>query len=332
MLAFEAETCPICFDDRCSTTTWVVTPCGHSGCYECILMWVEERGTCPVCKLKGLAASSLYEVEPPPPPPPNASDLQTVSSLDPGVRVDTSHQEGLDGTSTGTDATSSASLPTPGLGQGLDRGLVREYGTKIAALVQVAQQSTCRGDRIVVFSSWTRLLRVAADALSASGIPCASLVGSATDKQEALRRFGALQEDDRMQAHVEGSGTEGAAAAAAATAAVVLLVPLFGGASGAGGSGAAGLNLQVASVAVLLEPSLQPGIEAQAVGRICRIGQEKPTQCIRLIVSESIEPNILLWQNRRLEREDQGHGALSLGDFVHVLGRRTAAPRSRLED
>ena len=29
-------------------------------------------------------------------------------------------------------------------------------------------------------------------------------------------------------------------------------------------------------MAVLLEPSLQPGIEQQAVGRICRIGQERP--------------------------------------------------------
>ena len=324
VVAFEAETCPICFDDRCSTTAWVVTPCGHSGCYECILMWVEERGTCPVCKLKDLAASSLYEVEPPPPPP-DASDTE--------VRGDASHPGDYDGpsistgTGTGTSASSYVSVATPGLGQGLDRGLVREYGTKIAALVQVAQQSTRRGDRIVVFSSWTRLLRVAADALRASGIPCASLVGSATDKQEALRRFGALQEDDCMQ--VEGSGTGGAAAADA----VVLLVPLFGGASGAGGSGAAGLNLQVASVAVLLEPSLQPGIEAQAVGRICRIGQEKPTQCVRLVVSDSIEPNILQWQSRRLGRGDQGHGALSLSDFVHVLGRRTAsAPRSRLED
>jgi E3 ubiquitin-protein ligase SHPRH len=63
-----------------------------------------------------------------------------------------------------------------------------------------------------------------------------------------------------------------------------LMVPLFGGASGAGGSGAAGLNLQVASVAVLLEPCLQPGIEAQAVGRICRLGQQRPTRCVRLVV------------------------------------------------
>ena len=62
---------------------------------------------------------------------------------------------------------------------------------------------------------------------------------------------------------------------------------------GAGGSGAAGLSLQVASVAVLLEPSLRPGIEQQAVGRIYRIGQQKPTKCIRLVVTDSVEPNIL---------------------------------------
>ena len=113
-----------------------------------------------------------------------------------------------------------------------------------------------------------------------------------------------------------------------------LLVPLFGGSSGAGGSGAAGLNLQVASVAVLLEPSLQPGIEQQAVGRICRIGQEKPTKCVRLIVSDSIEPNVLLWQSRRLAQgatSASGHAPLSLNDFVHVLGGSRRSRQSGAE-
>ena len=78
-------------------------------------------------------------------------------------------------------------------------------------------------------------------------------------------------------------------------------------------------------MAVLLEPSLQPGIEQQAVGRICRIGQERPTKCIRLIVEVSIEPNILLWQSRRLAqgcRSASGHAPLGLNDFVHVFGHQ----------
>ncbi len=36
--------------------------------------------------------------------------------------------------------------------------------------------------------------------------------------------------------------------------------------------GAAGLTLTVAHTAFLLEPSLNPGLEAQAAARICRLG------------------------------------------------------------
>ena len=101
----------------------------------------------------------------------------------------------------------------------------------------------------------------------------------------------------------------------------MLLIPLFGGASGAGGGGAAGLNLTQASVTVLLEPQLQPGIEQQAVGRICRIGQTQSTRCVRLLVADSIESRILRWQTRRTVVSGAGSGAhLSLNDFMQLLG------------
>ena len=102
-------------------------------------------------------------------------------------------------------------------------------------------------EKVVVFSAWTRLLALAADALTSRGVASASLVGSAELKQAALRRFGAMSSPEP----------------ASGPACDVLLVPLYGGAAGAAGSGAAGLNLQVASVAVLLEPCLTPGIEEQ---------------------------------------------------------------------
>lgn len=42
--------------------------------------------------------------------------------------------------------------------------------------------------------------------------------------------------------------------------------------------GAAGLTLTVAHTAFLLEPSLNPGLEAQAAARICRLGA--PSTCL----------------------------------------------------
>ena len=101
----------------------------------------------------------------------------------------------------------------------------------------------------------------------------------------------------------------------------MLLVPLFGGASGAGGGGAAGLTLTQANTAVLLEPALQPGIERQAAGRISRIGQQKATTLLRLIVSDTIESRIVDWQTVRMQEGATGSsaGSLSLNDFVQLL-------------
>ena len=158
--------------------------------------------------------------------------------------------------------------------------------TSTEHLVQpLAGQAASRGEKVVVFSAWTRLLALAAAALTAQRLGCASLVGSVGAKQDALRRFGALSggtagapssathpacragastsADDGCLAADQGgeagsadtsggavgdaaSGAAGGAAGTPATPCVALLVPLFAGSSGAGGSGAAGLNLQVA--------------------------------------------------------------------------------------
>jgi len=158
------------------------------------------------------------------------------------------------------------------------------------------------GEKIVVFSAWTRLLKLVGDACSAHSIPYASLIGSPAKKQAALADF------------AKSAGVGGA---------TVLLVPLFGGASGAGGGGAAGLTLTHATTAVLLEPALQPGVEAQAAGRISRIGQTKPARVVRLVVEDTVEPRILQWQAQRMNegaklRRNATGGALTLNDFVQL--------------
>lgn len=171
-----------------------------------------------------------------------------------------------------------------------------DYGSKVSALLAEIGQVQARGEKAVVFSAWTRLLRLTEEALTVHGIPTASLIGSPTAKAKALKSF--------------------------SSEAVVLLVPLFGGASGAGGGGAAGLTLTQASTAVLLEPALQPGIERQAAGRISRIGQTRTTTCIRLIVKESIEPKVLEWQQIRLADGASASPQLTLNDFVQLVGEQ----------
>ncbi|KAG1657559.1 hypothetical protein FOA52_006759 [Chlamydomonas sp. UWO 241] len=67
----------------------------------------------------------------------------------------------------------------------------------------------------------------------------------------------------------------------------VLLVPLMHD------SGAAGLTL---TTVVIMEPSLDPALEAQAAARVHRMGQTKPTRIVRLVTAQSVEQAVLTLQ------------------------------------
>ena len=187
--------------------------------------------------------------------------------------------------------------PPPPSSDAAEAAAAGEWGSKLSRLLGICGARARRGDKVVVFSAWTRLLNLAGSALEAHDLPVASLVGSPEKKREALAAF---------------------ARAAKNGGAAVLLVPLFGGASGAGGGGAAGLTLTHANTAVILEPSLTPGIEAQAAGRISRIGQTKAAKVIRLIVADTVEEKILEWQARRMDSGTNKSAQLSLNDFVQL--------------
>jgi hypothetical protein len=63
----------------------------------------------------------------------------------------------------------------------------------------------------------------------------------------------------------------------------VLLLPLQ--------LGAAGLNLTEAQHVVIVEPLLAPGVAAQAVGRVDRIGQTRPTTVHHFVVGAVYQPS-----------------------------------------
>ena len=140
--------------------------------------------------------------------------------------------------------------------------LVDEFGTKLSQLVEVVKDASAKGEKCIVFSAWTRLLHLAADALVDQQITVSSLAGSLDERRAALLRFrGSDSHTATPDTEVSCTGSAEAVSSTAATEtdAKVLLVPLFGGSSGAGGGGAAGLTLTEANVAILLEPALQPG-------------------------------------------------------------------------
>jgi len=260
--AYDANQCPICLDTRDADSEWSLAPCGHGGCYECIKDALHREHKCPICR-KPMTAELL---------------LKCAVVPDEGAAAARAAAE---------HAPSSSAAVAAAAG---------EWGTKLSALLKIVGDAERAGEKVVIFSAWTRLLKLATSALEAHDIVIASLVGSPERKREALAAF------------AKPPRAEGA---------TVLLVPLFGGASGQGGGGAAGLTLTAARTAVLLEPALQPGIEAQAAGRISRLGQKKTARVVRLIVKDTIEEKIVSWQARRMANLSKS-AALGLNDFVQL--------------
>jgi hypothetical protein len=129
---------------------------------------------------------------------------------------------------------------------------------------------------VVIFSQWDDVLRAVSAALVADGLPASDGFGAPAAAAAAICSFKA------------------AAASRAAAAPVALLLPMRGAAK----SAAAGLNLQEASVAYLFEPSTDAGLEAQAVGRIARIGQTAAVSVVRLALEGTLEEDVLRLQRR----------------------------------
>ncbi|KXS18279.1 hypothetical protein M427DRAFT_226169 [Gonapodya prolifera JEL478] len=77
--------------------------------------------------------------------------------------------------------------------------------------------------------------------------------------------------------------------------------------------GAAGLTLTCCTAVYLLEPIMNPGLEAQAIGRVNRIGQTRETTVIRLVMSGTIEETILKYaESKKMNASNQipqGDGA-----------------------
>eukprot|EP00038_Savillea_parva_P027858 m.61902 g.61902 ORF g.61902 m.61902 type:complete len:1838 (-) comp8051_c0_seq2:214-5727(-) len=140
--------------------------------------------------------------------------------------------------------------------------IMGDLSAKMAAVVRCLKQIRSADFRAkaLIFSEWGEVLDLVDVACRENGIP-------------ALRLKGSQAKDDRL---IHQFKTDPSVCA--------LLLPMK--------MGSGGLNLTEATHVLLVEPSLNPASERQAVGRVHRIGQTRETCVHRFVITESVEDTI----------------------------------------
>ena len=163
---------------------------------------------------------------------------------------------------------------------------------KIDALLEQVADVAGGGHRALVFSQFTRFLRMARSSLEASGVECCYLDGATTNRAAVISSF------------KEGT-------------APVFLISLK--------AGGFGLNLTEADYCFLLDPWWNPATEAQAVDRTHRIGQTRNVMVYRLIAAGTIEEKVMALKQRKAELfssvidSDGAFGAALSADDIRAL-------------
>ena len=262
----EGTLCPVCLQ---IVDEGLLMQCGHFFCQACTnKLLAEPRATCGICRAK-ISKRSVFRVS-----------GHAASSTGGGLGQDDADQGGAE----------LSSIRVRG-----------DFGTKINALVRFLkhqeQQHARHRDqtgqmgaphasgggvgaegpddltmdaftfdqehppKALVYSQWETELVLVSKALAMNSITFVELKGSMQQRSASLHRF-------NVEADVR----------------VFLL---------ATGVANAGLTLVAATSVFILEPSLNPAIEEQAINRVHRIGQTRPTTAYRFVVADSVEETIL---------------------------------------
>ena len=162
----------------------------------------------------------------------------------------------------------------PGL---VDRKLVKDPSAKLGILMEQLRAVLEEGHKALVFSQFTSLLAIVRASLAEDGIEYEYLDGKTVDRQARVERF---QQDPGCR---------------------LFLISLK--------AGGVGLNLTAADYVFILDPWWNPAVEAQAVDRTHRIGQERQVFAYRLIARDTVEEKVLQLQETKRNLADAIIGA-----------------------
>ncbi|KAH6996387.1 SNF2 family N-terminal domain-containing protein [Ilyonectria sp. MPI-CAGE-AT-0026] len=173
--------------------------------------------------------------------------------------------------------------------------------SKTEAMLQIVQ-ATLRNDgsKVILFSQWTSFLNILQSQLNAAGIKYTRIDGSMkADHRD--RAIDALDNDPETR---------------------VMLASLA--------VCSVGLNLVSADTVILSDSWWAPAIEDQAIDRVHRLGQTRPTTVWRLVMEGSVEERVLDIQQEKRElvtkafQEKTGRGKKAkdtrMADILKLLG------------
>jgi superfamily II DNA or RNA helicase len=156
---------------------------------------------------------------------------------------------------------------------------------KLEHLVAMLEELCDSGRTALVFSQFSEMLELIAQACSAAGIATAKLTGASRDRDAVVASFQAGQVP-------------------------VLLVSLK--------AGGVGLNLTRADTVIHYEPWWNPAAEAQATARAHRLGQDRPVLVYRLVARGTLEEAIMALQGEKRALAD---AVLEGGDVTRLAVR-----------
>lgn len=188
---------------------------------------------------------------------------------------------------------------------------VIQYGTKIAALVREISLLCWREPdvKILIFSTWDDVLRLIANALQDQGLSFLCLQDGFTGRNN--RRVsggkGSVLEQFRTDNSIRS-----------------LLLPVRAGANG--------INLTEATHVFFANPLLSAEEEAQAIGRVHRIGQTKTTTVHHFYIKDTIEARIIERGNGNGDSSMEGKArasALLVNDMLKSSTKSRGPRKSR---
>ncbi|WP_027339036.1 SNF2-related protein [Halonatronum saccharophilum] len=147
-----------------------------------------------------------------------------------------------------------------------EKGKRRESG-KLEALLELIEEATLAGHKLIVFSQFVGMLKLIRERLEEKGVSFEYLDGSTRKRMERVERF---NESKKIK---------------------VFLISLK--------AGGVGLNLTSADVVVHVDPWWNPMVERQATDRAHRIGQKKKVIVYKMITTGTVEEKMLKLQEKK---------------------------------